>query len=39
VFVDQFIASYATPPEHLTLDFDATDDPIHGEQETRFFHG
>ena len=39
VFVDQFIASYAEPPEHLILDFDATDDPIHGHQEGRFFHG
>jgi hypothetical protein len=39
VFVDQFIASHAEPPEHLTLDFDATDDPIHGRQEKRFFHG
>lgn len=39
VLVEQFIASFATPPEHLTLDFDATDDPIHGDQENRFFHG
>jgi hypothetical protein len=39
VLVDQFIASFAQPPEHLTLDFDATDDPIHGDQEKRFFHG
>ncbi len=39
VFVDQFIASHAEPPEHLTLDLDATDDPIHGRQEERFFHG
>ena len=35
VFVDQFIASHAEPPEHLTLDFDATDDPMHGRQEER----
>ena len=34
-----FIASFATPPEHLILDFDATDDPVHGRQEGRFFHG
>ena len=27
------------PPEHLILDFDATDDPVHGHQEGRFFHG
>jgi hypothetical protein len=39
VLVDQFIAAYATPPEHLILDFDATDDLIHGHQEGRFFHG
>ena len=39
VFVDQFIASHLQPPEHLILDFDATDDPIHGHQEGRFFHG
>jgi hypothetical protein len=39
VFVDQFIAAHPTPPEHLILDFDATDDRIHGKQEGRFFHG
>jgi hypothetical protein len=39
VLVDQFIASHSQPPEHLTLDFDATDDPVHGHQEGRFFHG
>lgn len=39
VLLDQFIASHPTPPEHLILDFDATDDPIHGNQEGRFFHG
>jgi hypothetical protein len=39
VLVDQFIASHAQPPEHLILDFDATDDPVHGRQEGRFFHG
>jgi hypothetical protein len=37
--VEQFIASFATPPEELILDFDATDDPVHGTQEARFFHG
>lgn len=35
----QFIASYEKPPESITLDFDATDDPVHGRQEGRFFHG
>ena len=35
----QFIASFDTPPTSLILDFDATDDPVHGQQEGRFFHG
>jgi hypothetical protein len=39
VLVDQFIASHLDVPEHLILDFDATDDLIHGKQEGRFFHG
>jgi hypothetical protein len=39
VFVEQFIASYREPPEEIVLDFDATDDPVHGKQERRFFHG
>jgi Transposase DDE domain group 1 len=37
--LEQFLASHAQPPEHLILDFDATDDPVHGHQEGRFFHG
>jgi hypothetical protein len=39
VLVEQFIASYTEPPGCLVLDFDATDDPLHGHQEGRFFHG
>ncbi len=39
VLVDQFIASHREPPDSLILDFDATDDAIHGRQEHRFFHG
>src|SRR5947209_17006513 len=39
VFVEQFIASFTTAPECLILDFDATDDRVHGHQEGRFFHG
>ena len=39
VFVETFIASYDSPPESIVLDFDATDLPIHGHQERRFFHG
>jgi hypothetical protein len=37
--VEQFIGSFREPPESLVLDFDATDDPVHGHQEGRFFHG
>ena len=37
--VDQFIQSHKTPPEEVILDFDATDDAVHGKQEGRFFHG
>jgi len=37
--LEQFIASFARPPEELVLDFDATDDPVHGRQPGRFFHG
>jgi Transposase DDE domain group 1 len=39
VLIDQFIASFAAPPEEIVLDFDATDVPVHGHQEGRFFHG
>lgn len=39
VFVEQFIASFASPPAELVLDFDATDDRVHGNQEGRAFHG
>jgi hypothetical protein len=39
VFVDQFIASFSTPPQHLTLDIDPVDDPAHGEQQLVLFHG
>ena len=39
VLVDVFIASFETPPEEVVLDFDATDDAVHGHQERRFFHG
>ena len=39
VIVDQFIASFKRPPKKLVLDFDATDDAVHGQQEGRFFHG
>ena len=39
VMVTQFIQSLKKPPNKLILDFDATDDPVHGQQEGRFFHG
>ena len=37
--VEQFIRSKPKPPAYLILDFDATDTPVHGQQEGRFFHG
>ena len=39
LFVDLFIEAHAAAPERIILDLDATDDPIHGGQEGRFFHG
>jgi hypothetical protein len=39
VLVEQFIASLKSEPKELVLDFDATDNPLHGQQEGRFFHG
>ncbi len=39
LLVDIFVEAHAHAPEWITLDLDATDDPIHGEQEGRFFHG
>jgi hypothetical protein len=39
VFLESFIRSHATAPEELILDFDPTNDPVHGNQEMRFFHG
>ncbi len=39
VIVEQFIASLKRAPKKLILDFDATDDTVHGKQEGRFFHG
>jgi hypothetical protein len=37
--VEQFIRSKPKAPAYLILDFDATDTPVHGQQEGRFFHG
>jgi len=38
-FVEIFIESFKKPPKELILDFDATDDPVHGDQVGKFFHG
>ncbi|MDA8124880.1 MAG: IS1380 family transposase [Deltaproteobacteria bacterium] len=38
-FVDVFLQAHDQPPGEIVLDLDATDDPLHGEQEGRFFHG
>jgi hypothetical protein len=39
LFVELFLDAYAEPPQRIVLDLDATDDPVHGQQEGRFFHG
>jgi Transposase DDE domain group 1 len=38
-FVEAFLQLHPQSPEEIVLDLDATDDPIHGEQAGRFFHG
>ena len=39
LFVDLFLEAHERAPSQIILDLDATDDPVHGEQEGRFFHG
>jgi hypothetical protein len=39
LLVDIFLESQSSPPARIVLDLDATDDPLHGDQEGRFFHG
>lgn len=39
LFVTLFLQAHPTPPGHIVLDLDATDDPVHGHQLGRFFHG
>src|ERR687886_2098405 len=39
LFVDLFLDAHPRAPKQIVLDLDATDDPIHGHQEGRFFHG
>lgn len=38
-FIDQFLASFDTPPRRLTFDIDPFDDPTHGQQQLTFYHG
>jgi hypothetical protein len=39
LLVDLFVEAHAEEPAQIVLDLDATDDPLHGNQEGRFFHG
>jgi len=39
LFVEHFLDAHERAPSRVVLDLDATDDPLHGEQEGRFFHG
>jgi Transposase DDE domain group 1 len=39
LLVDVFLEAHKRAPKQIILDLDATDDPLHGEQEGRFFHG
>ncbi len=39
VMIETFIASFKKPPAELILDFDATDDRVHGDQEGRHYNG
>lgn len=39
LLVEIYLDHFETAPEEIVLDFDATDDPLHGGQEGRFFHG
>src|SRR5438876_12216533 len=39
LLVDLFLEAHERAPRQIILDLDATDDPLHGEQEGRFFHG
>jgi hypothetical protein len=39
LLVDLFLEAHEQAPNEIVLDLDATDDPVHGEQEGRFFHG
>jgi hypothetical protein len=39
LFVDVFLQAHREAPKEIVIDVDATDDPLHGNQEGRFFHG
>ena len=39
IMIEQFISSFKTPPTELVLDFDATDDIVHGDQVGKYYHG
>ena len=39
LLLEVFVEAHPEPPEEMILDVDATDDPLHGKQEGRFFHG
>ena len=39
LFPAVFLDAHAHAPEEITIDLDATDDPLHGHQDGRFFHG
>ena len=39
LLLEVFVEAHPEPPEEVILDVDATDDPLHGKQEGRFFHG
>src|ERR1022692_3130755 len=39
LLVDVFLEAHREAPQEIILDLDATDDPLHGKQEGRFFHG
>ncbi len=39
LLVDLFLEAHSRAPREIVLDLDATDTPLHGRQEARFFHG
>lgn len=39
LFMELFLQAHRQPPQEIVLDLDATDDPLYGKQEGRFFHG